>query len=242
MKKCSMFLSAICVLGVGLMSCEKEQDTLVVDNQSSEEWVPEDEVASVPSKVLFHKHYDETLSKEEVQAQWNMDYKTWVSKHNKGQKAKGADSLAPSTTSWNYSIGLRTVGSAGGSTDGAVRSRTFYRTLAGTIESDLTLLDNPDEDEFEGGWDYFVASVDLDSINVDYVEVEKARVFLWGTDDWVLTGVSLEVSPDLQTLPASGTSNFLNDGFFKRLKPLSPFVPTLHSTPVYESTGRMTFD
>lgn len=199
MKKATKTIYLAIAIIVAMSSCQKIDDLKKAEGlkstTGSQEYNVEDEEGIVESEVVFHKHYDGNLTKEEVNALWEEDVKGLTFAPLKGY-----------STEWFHKVQIRTGTQTNNETDGAVACKIVYRTSHhSNAYTSYRNLDNPGDDR-EGGWDIYILRSTISGSAIQWIELKSASLRLKGTDGWFVTDFDVLEKPQHQTVPATGLS------------------------------------
>lgn len=188
-----------------IVSCEKPYDeTELPDYDNKEEGFKSltgnsdsvnRDIFEVSSPIL-HKHYDASLSREEVDAKFNKEVEGYIQKNN----------LTARSTEWYYQIETYTGTGSSNGTNGNVWARVNFLTDQGHRHLAYVELDRFWINDRKGGWDRYLFRSSIQNPSIDWVEIEQATLALQGTDGWYVEFFAVRVQNNYQRAPATGNS------------------------------------
>lgn len=155
------------------------------------------EVTSL-SEPLLKMHFDEKVSFEEANRQWDAAVSSYISERRKQNR--------DFSTEWIYRVWTFTGTQSNNDTDGDVGTYVRFTTSAGSMTSSFNWMDNFGDDR-EGGWDAYLFSSSFPGAAVEWVEVDYAHLYLEGTDGWFVKDFVIQIWREDQTVSATGFSN-----------------------------------
>lgn len=188
-----------------LVSCEKE-DALVKDNSFVQEEglksTTGDQVMPIDAseaEVVLHKHYDGSLTAEEVDAKWIED----KSKFKTILNQKGY------STEWFFDVRTYTGLQTNNESDGRVDVYIHFKTdIDLNHNTGWNTINNPGDDR-EGGWDLYLVRDYISGVSIQWIELKSAYVNLQGTDGWYIKNYEVRLETSDQNVSATGYSEII---------------------------------
>jgi len=146
-------------------------------------------------KALFHMTYSGNISEEEANYKFDVDVKSFMEEYKKSNRGV--------STEWFYYVWTHTGTQSNNNTDDDVYSRVEFRTDKGRIRANRT-LNHWGDDREKGDWDYYLFNTSYPGQAVSWVELDYARLSLWGTDGWFVTHFNVQAHPAYQSISSSG--------------------------------------
>lgn len=188
-----------------LVSCEKDDSFAQEEGLKSTTGDQEIPIAvSQPSEaeLVFHKHYDGSLTAAEADAKWNEDK----------AKFEITSNLKDYSTEWFYDVRTNTGTQTGNGTDDIVKVLVYFtcNLSANLYYSNWNSIGASDP-YFEGGWDYFLVRDYIYDESVQWVELKEAILIFIGTDEWYVKDFQVRLEPGDQTVSATGYSEIISE-------------------------------
>lgn len=204
--KCKAF-TMIMILSIGFFSCSKDEIGSTENTAQEEVYNMTEHNDSnakdgveLEGEVLFSKEYDESLSNEEVFAQFDKDVKQFFIDNPQIKKVA-------KSTEWFFTHGAKTGSQTYNNSSGKVQSRVYFKTNRGYSWVGYNL---PPGSAKKAGWKLiFSRGWYPGHKTISYVKPYKHRVSLQGTDEWFVTEVSVGLAPHSQSIAATGYSGII---------------------------------
>lgn len=181
-----------------LASCQKEaavsKEEGLMSATGNQELVDDDSAELIKTEVVLHKKYSKALSEEEAEALWNEELKS----------VKNTPGLKAYSTEWFHRVRTRTGSQTNNGTDDRVECSIYYTTDIGSYYKSRTVLNNSGNDREEGQWDYYLIRSYIADKAIRWIELDRAYLYMQGTDGWFPTDFDVYVTPYFQSIPATG--------------------------------------
>jgi len=150
-------------------------------------------------KPEFYRHFDATLSKEEVLAEFDLETQDFISISDKMSNSR-----------WFYKVLTFTGTKARSGTKGNVSVSVTFDSDKGVLKDRNIELKETNDDR-KGGWDIYLFSVGFSEDSLKWVEAQKASISLKGTDEWFLEYFEVSALAIDQNISATGRTKIVSE-------------------------------